>query len=111
MAESLLPSMIADKDLGFIACGGVGQSKHMVDIGVRVGLKIAFVYDFDALLLNLAVLQEIYAKRGGSDSGLKELQQLLKEKFGSDEKTIKSGTGDARKCGLKSGFVRSNQAL
>jgi hypothetical protein len=111
MAETLLASMIADKDLGFIACGGVGQSKNMVDIGVRVGLKIAFVYDFDALLLNLPVLREIYTRRGGNDTGLNELQQLLKKKFGSDEKAIKSGIGDARKCGLKSDFVRSNQAL
>jgi putative AbiEii toxin of type IV toxin-antitoxin system/OLD-like protein len=111
MAENLLGSSIAIKDLGFIACGGVGQSKHMVEIGVRVGLKMAFVYDFDALLLNLPVLRDIYAKRGGSDTGLKELKQVLKEKFGSDEKAIKLGTSDARKCGMNSSFARSNLAL
>ena len=110
LTEELLGTVIANKDLGFVACGGVGQSKNMVQIAHRVGLRSAFIYDFDAVLFQSRNLLEIYQTRGGQRDGLRILDKFLHEQF-RDERELKLGVGDAPKCGLDNAFVKANLAL
>ena len=111
MTEELFQNRIEDKDLGFVACGGKGGSKNMVYIASKVGLRSAFIYDFDALLFDVELMAEIMRMRGGSGDKLAALRELLEREFGLDAKRIKTGTGNAEKVGFASPFVISYQQV
>lgn len=104
--EELFRSRIEDKDLGFVACGGKGASKNMVDITSKVGLRSAFIYDFDALLLDIPVIKDIFLMLGGQGHPLKKIEDLLRENF--DGKRIKTETIDAQRLGLQSPFIQQH---
>lgn len=106
MTEELMGDRIADKDLGFVACGGVGQSKNVASLASQVGLMSAFIYDFDALTSGLPVLIEIMDLRGKDAQALKELQALYVQK----RLTNKELSDEGRK-GPASGLVTANQEL
>ncbi len=111
VTEELFEDRIADRDLGFVSCGGKGASKNMVFIASRVRLKSAFIYDFDALLLDVQLMEDIYQMRGGKGNQTKKLREFLNEKFKLDEKEIKTGTQSAMKLGLQSEFVKNHYSL
>src|SRR5205823_4441638 len=52
---------VQDKDMGFVAAGGKNSAKHMANIAAKVGLKVAFVFDLDAIF-DPALLADIYEK-------------------------------------------------
>lgn len=110
MVEELMGNRIENKDVGFVACGGKGASKNVAYITSRVGLRTAFLYDFDALLFDIPVLRDIVNMLGGTQSeALNKLDDLLREKFGNDAKKIKEGTGHADKVGMESPFVKEHK--
>ena len=110
MVEELMGNRIENRDVGFVACGGKGASKNVAYITSRVGLRTAFLYDFDALLFDIPVLRDIVNMLGGTQSeALNKLDDLLREKFGNDKKKIKEETGRADKVGMESPFVKDHK--
>lgn len=106
MIEELLGARIRDKDLGFVACGGVGQSKNMASLAAQVGLQSAFIYDFDVLTTGVNVLFDIMAIRGRTAPCVEKLKTLLKEKAMTDGQLA----AEARQ-GPSSQLVKDNQQL
>lgn len=76
---------ISDKDLGFVACGGKGGTKHMASIISKVGLKAAFIYDFDIILFETKLIKEIYSLLGGTNDLLSKIDVLFNQ-----QETIKT---------------------
>jgi len=108
IVEELMANRIENKDLGFVACGGKGGSKNVAYITSQVGLRTAFIYDFDALLFDIPLLHTIVEMIGGKFEKLDMLAGFLQERFGGDEKKIKEGTGGADREGMKSDFVKQH---
>jgi hypothetical protein len=112
MVEELMGSRIENRDVGFVACGGKGASKNVAYITSRVGLRTAFLYDFDALLFDIPVLRDIVTMLGGSQSdALDKLENLLCERFGNDKRRIKEETGHAEKIGMESPYAKEHKVL
>jgi hypothetical protein len=109
MVEELMANRIENKDLGFVACGGKGASKNVAFITSQVGLRSAFIYDFDALLFDIPLLHGVVQMLAGKSERLDMLASFLQEKFGGDEKKTREGTGNATKHGMKSDFVRHHR--
>jgi len=108
MAEDY--SEIEDKDLGFVACGGKGSSKHVAYIAAQTGLRCAFIYDFDALLTDLEVIEDVCNMLGGDTSQLRDLKPVI-DNLGSAEPATKSpAVKQAENCGIQSSLVRDNYA-
>lgn len=108
-----------DKDLGFVACGGKGGTKHMANIVAKVGLNTAFIYDFDALLFETALIKEVYLLLGGNDDPLEELTNLLEQneeiKNAKDakerNKRVKEVTGYSDKGGISGAWADTNRSV
>lgn len=99
---------VADKDLGFVACGGKGSSKHVAHITSHVGLRCAFIYDFDALLTDVGTIQDICAILGGDASQVAELGTIIAQ-FGPADQARKSrDIKDAATAGIESSLVQHN---
>lgn len=111
MTEELFPDRIADKDLGFVACGGKGASKNVAHMAAQVGLRSALIYDFDALLWDIPLTKEICAIRGGKTESLEKLEQVLRDQFGLDSKRVKAEADNAHKLGFASKFVQTHREL
>lgn len=111
MVESLFNTRIEASDLGFVSCGGKGGSNHMAHLASRIGLKVAFIFDFDVLLFDLSTLGNILTLKGATSSTLGKLAELYQNEFGSDAGRIRRGTDDAKGRGGRSNFVKSHSAL
>jgi len=109
MVEELMENRIENRDLGFIVCGGKGASKNVAHIVSQVGLRSAFIYDFDALLFDIPLLRDIVNMLSGRFDKLDELAQLLQDKFNGDEKRIKEETNQAHKVGMRSSFIKNHK--
>lgn len=102
---------IADKDLGFVASGGKGSTKNVAYIASRVGLRCAFIYDFDALVSDLGVVEDVFSLVGGDTTKLHELRGLL-DQFGPPEYAKKSPEVKALgKAGLGSDFAMRHREV
>ena len=110
---------VADKDLGFVACGGKGGTKHMAMLASKVGLKCAFIYDFDVILFQTDLVKDIFVCLGGEGNPLIELENLFEEVPGirnaTDEKErnkeIKKLIGYKNKAGLTSQWSMKNKQI
>lgn len=108
----------SDKDLGFVACGGKGGTKHMASMASKVGLKSAFIYDFDAILFETKLVQEVYSLLGGSDDPISKIESLLNQKDeiknAGDQsirnRAIKEVVGYRDKAGITSDWATQNKA-
>jgi len=109
ITEEFFTARVEGKDLGFVACGGKGASKNMVYIAAQVGLRSAFIYDFDAILFDFKLLNQIVSLRGGAIERVQVLEALLKDRFGLDEKRIKAESDAAHSKGLGSRFATENK--
>lgn len=108
MIEELLPDMIADKDLGLVSSGGKGASKNVAFIASKVRLRSAFIYDFDALLTDAAIMRDIISLLGGEAAPIERVVQLHQANFGADSSAIAQGTKDATLRGLDSAYVQAH---
>ncbi len=108
MIEELLPNRIADKDLGLVSSGGKGASKNVAFIASKVQLHSAFIYDFDALLTDVAIIRDILSMLGGDTQPIERIMQLNQDTFGADSNAITKGTKDAALRGLDSIYVQSH---
>ena len=106
MCEELLGERIGDKDLGFVSCGGVGQSKNFAHLASEVGLASAFIYDFDALISGLNVLLDIMKIRQQEAPKAELLKKLFQDK-GLTDKDL----GVEGRKGPGSQLVTDNQQL
>lgn len=101
---------IEDKDLGFVACGGKGSSKHVAYITAQTGLRCAFIYDFDALLTDLEVIEDVCKMLKGDTSQLESLKvvvdNLMPAKHATKPQTVKQ----AERSGIQSSLVQDNYA-
>ena len=108
---------VADKDLGFVACGGKGGTKHMAMLASKVGLKCAFIYDLDVILFNRDLVKDIFDLLGGKGNPLFELENLFEGvpsiRDAKDEKErnkgIKELTGYGDRIGVTSQWSKENQ--
>jgi len=89
MVEEEYP-VTSDKDLGFVACGGKGGTKNVAYIASKVGLRSAFIYDFDALVFDLPLIEDVFVSMGGMVEDLLELRQFV-ERFGLPDVARRSG--------------------
>lgn len=108
IVEELMKNRIENRDLGFVVCGGKGASKNVAHIASQIGLRSAFIYDFDALLFDIPLLRDIVSMLSGRFDKLDELAGFLQDKFNGDEKRIKKETDQAHKVGMRSSFVRKH---
>jgi hypothetical protein len=101
---------IEDKDLGFVACGGKGSSKHVAYITAHTGLRCALIYDFDALLTDLEVIEDVCKMLKGDTSQLDSLRvvvdNLMPDKHATKPQTVKQ----AEHSGIQSSLVQNNYA-
>ncbi|MCK4362011.1 MAG: ATP-binding protein [Dehalococcoidia bacterium] len=99
---------VTDKDLGFVACGGSGSSKHVAHIASHVGLRCAFIYDYDALLGNLEVTKKVCIMFGGDGSKLHEIKILLDnlDSLGEHKKEL---IKESKEKGVASRLVQDNR--
>lgn len=111
MVEALCSDQIEGKDLGFVSSGGKGGSIHMAQIAARIGLNIAFVFDFDVLLFDIPLLNNLLEIRQKSSKAVTRLHSFYKKEFDQDAKRIAKGVGDAKHRGMESGFVTVNKTL
>lgn len=107
---------VQDKDLGVVVAGGVGNSKHMVDIAAKVGLKAAFIYDLDVLIENRPLLKDIFSTLGGTGYPFEEFEKVLEEneiisnaKEDDRIKTVKRVTGYQRKSGFSDNWLNDHK--
>lgn len=68
---------LEDKDIGFVACGGKGGTTHMAALSSKIGLRVAFIYDFDVLLFEPSIVRAVFAQMGGQGDPLASLQNFL----------------------------------
>lgn len=106
---------IRDKDLGVVVAGGVGNSKHMVAIVAKVGLKAAFIYDLDVIFEKNTLIKEIFETLGGIGDPLEKFEfalesndQIKNSKPDDRIKTIKQVTGYDKKGGFSSEWLNCN---
>ena len=110
---------VADQDLGFVACGGKGGTKHMASLASKVGLKCAFIYDLDVILFNTNLVKDIFACLGGEGNPLVELENLFNGARAIHEakdekernKAIKEISGYEPKRGLTSRWSIDNKQI
>lgn len=100
---------VTDKDLGFVACGGSGSSKHVAHMASRVGLRCAFIYDYDALLGNLKVTEDVFSMLGGDESKLHELKTVLGGLNSLDENKKSQLIKEAKEKGIAGLLVQNNR--
>lgn len=112
-------SEVKDKDLGFVACGGKGGTKHMANIIAKVGLRAVFIYDFDVILFETKLIKEIYSLLGGTDDPLSKIDDLFIQdenvKKAKDDKeknkAIKDLCAYNEKEGMKSEWAKENKNI
>lgn len=110
---------VQDKDLGYVACGGKGSTKHMANIVTKVGLKVSFIYDYDVILFKTDLIKEIYTILGGNGNPLSKLEDLFNQneqvKNAKDDKernnVIKLLTNYKEKEGISGDWVNKNEAV
>lgn len=107
-----------DKDLGVVVAGGKGSSKHMAHIVAKVGLKAAFVYDFDILIDSPSLIRDIYQTLGGTGDPVEKLEKAFNEvatvkEAGEKERLlkIKELIGYTEKRGMSSKWASDNKAV
>jgi predicted ATP-dependent endonuclease of OLD family len=108
-----------DKDLGFVACGGKGSTKHMANIVSKVGLNTAFIYDFDALLFETTLIKEVFSLLNGDGDPLAALTDLLDQNeriknthdVKERNKLIKEITGYSDKGGISGSWADINKEV
>lgn len=101
-------SEIEDKDLGFVACGGKGSSKHVAYIAAQTGLRCAFIYDFDALLTDLEVIEYVCNMLGGDTRQLLDLKLAIDNLGPADTAAKSPAVKQAENCGIQSSLMRDN---
>lgn len=110
-------TQIRDKDLGFVGCSGKASTKHVANIATRVGLKAAFIYDFDVLINDAAVIKDVYNLLGGTGNPLTNIEKIFdaevnKKNAGKERgKIIKELTGYNDKKGMTSTWARDNRVV
>lgn len=92
-----------DKDIGFVACGGKGGIVPMASLVAKIGLKAAFVLDFDALLFDTMPVRRVYEELGGQGDPLQPLWAAL-----AAEATVAPhvGKGDSTSVKALNGAVK-----
>ncbi|MFQ5924696.1 MAG: ATP-dependent endonuclease [Dehalococcoidia bacterium] len=100
---------VTDKDLGFVACGGSGSSTHVANIASRVGLRCAFIYDYDALLGSLTVTENVFSMLGGDKSELRELKTVLGDLNSLGEEKKSQLIKEAKEKGVASPLVQNKR--
>ena len=83
---------VQEKDLGFITCGGKGNTKHMAEIVAKVGLTAAFIYDYDVILFSTSLIKDVYKILGGDEIIFQNFDNLL-----NNEPSIKNATDEKEK--------------
>ncbi len=94
---------VEDKDLGFVSAGGKGNTKHIADIASKVGLKIAFIYDLDAILFDNQLIDDVYKILGGEEIVTMPIRDL----FNTDP-AIKAENDDGKRNTLIKQLTKYN---
>lgn len=119
MFERLDPE-IHEKDFGFVSAGGKNNTVNIATIASRVGLNVAFIYDFDVLLTDIELLQKIYSLLGGTKTDLfsdlrslfESVENIRKEKYkGKREKLIRSLCGYSDKYGMSGEWTDTHKTI
>lgn len=110
---------INDKDLGFISAGGKGNMKHIAGIASKVGLKIAFIFDFDVILFDQSLIDDIFVLMGGTAGVLTSVKTLFEADSGvqmattdnEKNKRVKELCGFSGKTGMTGTWAQTNMAI
>jgi len=103
---------ISDKDFGFVASGGTGSTKNIVDIFSKVGAHIVFIYDFDVILYNHELIQYVYDALGGSATNIfEDLKKNFQDKQAKDKNEIKKLCDYSEKYGIRSDWAKEHQNI
>lgn len=108
-----------EADLGFVACGGKGGTKHVAKMAAAVELPSAFVYDFDVLLFEAHTVKDVYAILGGTGNPLEDLENALEADTRVAEakdakarnKAVKTLTGYTDRGGVAKKWVTPHQKM
>lgn len=111
MIEEICSKQIEGKDIGFVSSGGKGGAIHMAQIASQIGLNVVFVFDFDVLLFDVPLLQNILQLRQKASKAVERLHKYYQDQFRNDSNLIKKESGDAKRKGVGSAFVMTHKSL